>query len=241
MGFLKTLGNIATFGLAKKGYEGYKHSQEKKKRRHKREVEKVQEAQKVGLKTQEKQYDVLKDIIRGEYDTGTSLKGQRKDYERALRYSEQILEPQRERMLQEAQKGYERFTRPGIAGQYQHGPQGSTAGSSALNQALSASAADLANQVTNQFQNLQFGLAEQFLSKRDTARQDQLKTMYGIATGGNQIATGVAGTQVPQGPPSLGQTLLPIGGAVIGGVASGGNPAAVKAGYDIGQGVAKSF
>lgn len=237
MAILKEIGKFFTAPF-RKAKQGIEHSQEKKKRRTKREIEKVQEAQKYGLKTEKKQYETLKDILRGEYAPEVSLKHQRKDYERALRYAGDILAPQRERMLQEAQTGYERFTRPGIVGQFTQGPQGSTAGSSALNQALAASAADLSRQVTNQYQGLQFGLAEQFLGKRDLARQQELASMMGIATGQNPIAQQVASTQVPS-VPSLGSFILPAVGAVGGGLLGG--PLGATAGYKIGTGLGQVF
>jgi hypothetical protein len=227
MSLSNVLKNITTFGA----YSNLKKSSAKKKRRYDREKEKVEEAQKLGLRQQQRSYDIFKDLSRGEYAPETSLKQIRKDEERALRYAGDILEPQKQGLMDLATQQYKRTSRPGIM---QNIGGGDTAGSSALNQALAAAQADLAFQVGNQFNQMQFGLADQLLGRRDQGRQEERAQMMNLAGFSNPIAQQVAGTQVPAGPQSWLQKVLPFAGAAVGGY-FGGVPGA-QAGYQIGQG-----
>lgn len=223
------MASLKNFIRAISPFASASHKQEKEKRRYKAEKEKVTEAQKLGLKQQQRQYDLLKDLIRGEYAPETSLKQLRKDEERALRYARDILEPEKENLLKYAQQGYERFTKPGIVAGIGGGVGGK---SSALNQALAASAQDLASQVGQQYQQMQYGLAQDLLGRRELGRQQQLSSMLSVAGFPNQIAQGVAQTQIPQAP-SLFNKIGPLVGAGIGG-AFGGLPGA-QIGYGAGQ------
>lgn len=205
-----------------------KHSRDKTVRREKRGAKEVEKAQKLGLKQQRRAYDISKDIEKGKYAPETSLKQMRKDLERASRYSGEALAPLKEQAQAGAQQTFERLIRPGAVAQA--GAQGGV--SSALNQALSASAMDLSSQLENQFSQMQLGLAQGMTGQKYQGQQNRLASVMGLATGQNPIAQQVAAQQ-PVQRPGIGSFLLPAVGGVLGGLAGG--PAGAMAGTQLGS------
>lgn len=111
----------------------------------------------------ETEYDPFRYKQQTQYDR-QGLSDLIKDYERAGRGAERIFEP----IKQQALADYQQNTLPGVMGAFGR-QQG--AGSSALNQALAASAANLQRQLASDFAGIQSGLANQLLGERESQRR----------------------------------------------------------------------
>lgn len=191
---------------------------------HKKEKKLVKKGQKMALEKEKALHGAykggiheLKNVLKHKRDVPSGLGDIIQRYEKAGRGAEKIFAPVREQAL----ANYSQKIVPETVGRLSEG----TAGSSALNQALAASRANLERGLASDFASLQSNLAQNLLSTSQQAKQQNLQNRFNAV--GQILQQPTAYSPVTQASPSPWSSIFPIATTAIGGALGGPGGAAI--------------